>query len=115
MGFREVSHPHGMTLGLSDFTITEGFFFSFLTRDQVGTTVDKIEDAKLSPTLLPHQGLAISAPDYLSIQTAHSDSSPLETELLHHARPPPNTHMHANTRSHTQKATCLPLLVRERS
>ena len=51
MGFREVSRLQGVIPGLSDFTVTEGFFFSFLTRDQVGTTVVKIEDAKISPTL----------------------------------------------------------------
>lgn len=101
MGFREVSHPHGVTLGLSDFTVTEGFF-SFFNQRSGRYTVDKIEDAKLSPTLLPHQGLAMSAPDYLGIQTVHSDSSPLETELLHHARPP-TTHTCMQTHAATHK------------
>lgn len=110
MGFREVGHLQGVTPGLSDFTITEGFFSS-LTRDQVGTTVVKIEDAKISPTLpLPATKAWPSLPQITWAsreriltavpwrQNCYIMPTPQNTRASKHTQPHTKSHLSATSR-----------------
>lgn len=90
-----------MTPGLSDFTTLKVFFFSSLTRDQVGTTVVKIEDAKIIPYApLPATKAWPSLPQITwHPDSAHSDCSPLEMNC--YIMPAQNTHA-KHTQPHTK-------------